>query len=280
MNAYSTIVVHLDNAKRRAATLNVALGLAGAFDSHLVALYAPGFPRIPSGALAEGTSVVREIEQERMREAAERSEREYHDAVRRRGGDKTEWRYAKGDALAAIRLSARYADLLVMGQPDRYSADMDEPQSTFPGDVVMSVGRPVLFVPYAGQFSSIGSRVLVAWNASREAARAVSDALPFLTRAQRVEVVAFDPERSSDHGEVPGADIALYLARHGVKANAAQQTGTKIDVGAQILSRAADVEADLIVMGGYGHSRFRELVLGGATRSLLESMTAPVLMSH
>jgi nucleotide-binding universal stress UspA family protein len=95
-----------------------------------------------------------------------------------------------------------------------------------------------------------------------------------------VEVVAFDPEGNSDHGEVPGADIALYLARHGVKANAAQQSGTNIDVGAQILSRAADLEADLIVMGGYGHSRFRELVLGGATRTLLESMTAPVLMSH
>ena len=280
MNAYSTIIVHLDNAKRRAETLNVALGVADAFDSHLVALYAPGLPRIPSGALAEGASVVRELEYERMREAAQRSEREFKNAVHRRGGDKTEWRHAKGDALSAIRLSARYADLVVMGQPDRYNADMDEPQVTFPGDVVMSVGRPVLFVPYAGQFRSLGSRVLVAWNASREAARAVSDALPFLTRAQRVEVVAFDPERSSEHGEVPGADIALYLARHGVKANAAQQTGTKIDVGAQILSRAADVEADLIVMGGYGHSRFRELVLGGATRTLLESMTAPVLMSH
>ena len=280
MNAYRTIVVHLDNAKRRAETLNMALGVAGAFDSHLVALYAPGLPRIPSAAMAEGTSVVREIEYQRMREAAERSEREFKDAVHRRAGDKTEWRYAKGDALAAIRLSARYADLVVMGQPDRYSADMDEPASTFPGDVVMSVGRPVLFVPYAGRFSSLGARVLVAWNASREAARAVSDALPFLTRAQRVEVVAFDPERGSDHGEVPGADIALYLARHGVKANAAQQSGTNIDVGAQILSRAADIEADLIVMGGYGHSRFRELILGGATRTLLESMTAPVLMSH
>jgi len=280
MNDYRTIIVHLDNGKRRAETLNMALGLAGAFDSHLVALYAPGLPQISTAAMGEGMSVVGEIEKERMREAAKLSEREFKEAIHRRGGDKTEWRYANGDALSAIRLSARYADLVVMGQPDRYSADMDEPAGTFPGDVVMSVGRPVLFVPYAGRFASLGARVLVAWNASREAARAVSDALPFLTRAKRVEVVAFDPERSREHGEVPGADIALFLARHGVKANAAQQSGTKIDVGAQILSRAADLEADLIVMGGYGHSRFRELVLGGATRTLLESMTAPVLMSH
>jgi nucleotide-binding universal stress UspA family protein len=280
MKAYPTIVVHLDNAKRRAEILNVALGIAGALDSHLVALYAPGGPRIPSAALAEGTSVVREIEDGRMREAAQQAERECKDALRRRGGDKTEWRHAKGDALSALRLSARYADLVVMGQPDRYNADADEPEATFPGDVVMSVGRPVLFVPYAGRFSSFGTRILVAWNASREAARAVSDALPLLARAQRVDVVAFDPERNAEHGAVPGADIALYLARHGVKANAAQQSGTKIDVGAQILSRAADLESDLIVMGAYGHSRFRELVLGGATRTLLESMTVPVLMSH
>ncbi|HZQ74168.1 MAG TPA: universal stress protein [Burkholderiales bacterium] len=280
MDSYKTIVVHLDNARRRAETLNLALGLAGAFDGHLVALYAPGLPRISAASLGEGSSVVRELELQRMREAAEQCERECRDALRSRGGEKTEWRYAKGDALAAIRLSARYADLVVMGQPDRYEDDINEPHAAFPGDVVMSVGRPVLFVPYAGRFASVGARVLLAWNASREAARAVSDALPFLARAKRVEVVAFDPERNPDHGQVPGADIALYLARHGVKASAAQQTGTRIDIGAQILSRAADIEADLIVMGAYGHSRFRELVLGGATRTVLESMTVPVLMSH
>jgi nucleotide-binding universal stress UspA family protein len=147
------------------------------------------------------------------------------------------------------------------------------------GDLVLSVGRPVLFVPYAGRFPATGKRVLVAWNASREAARAVSDALPLLARAESFEVVAFEP-RPGDHGEVPGADIALYLARHGVKATAARQSAPEIDIGAQILSRAADTGADLIVMGGYGHSRLRELVLGGVTRSMLEAMTVPVLMSH
>jgi len=108
----------------------------------------------------------------------------------------------------------------------------------------------------------------------------VTDALPLLERSSLVEVVAFDPGRGGEHGELPGADIGLYLARHGVKVTAARQLGTGLDVGSQILSRAADMDADLIVMGAYGHSRTRELVLGGATRTLLESMTVPVLMSH
>jgi nucleotide-binding universal stress UspA family protein len=107
----------------------------------------------------------------------------------------------------------------------------------------------------------------------------VSDALPLLARAESVELVAFDPA-SADHGEVAAADVALYLARHGVKASAARQSAPGLDIGAQMLSRAADTGADLVVMGGYGHSRLRELVLGGATRSMLEAMTVPVLMSH
>jgi nucleotide-binding universal stress UspA family protein len=94
-----------------------------------------------------------------------------------------------------------------------------------------------------------------------------------------VELVAFDP-RPGEHGELPAADIALYLARHGDKATAARQSAPQIDIGSQILSRAADTSAELIVMGGYGHSRLRELVLGGVTRSMLEAMTVPVLMSH
>jgi nucleotide-binding universal stress UspA family protein len=122
--------------------------------------------------------------------------------------------------------------------------------------------------------------VLVAWNASPEASRAVSDALPLLARAERVNVVVFAAGPAGDHGEEPGADAALYLARHGVKAAVSRYGSPGLDIGSQILSRAADMTVDLIVMGAYGHSRIRELVLGGATRTMLESMTAPVLMSR
>src|SRR5690606_4452572 len=151
----------------------------------------------------------------------------------------------------------------------------------FPADFVMRCGRPVLLVPYAGRFEAVGRRVLVAWDAGREAARAVRDALPLLKRAEHVEVVSFNPDRpGARHGPIPGADLAAYLARHDVKVHVSQQHGDDIEVGEQILSRAADLHSDLIVMGAYGHSRLRELALGGATRTLLASMTVPVLMSH
>jgi len=272
---YKTILVHLDDRARRAERLQLGFQLAGSFDAHLVALFALDAARIPSYALAEAGPVLRDIETRRRSEAARAAQAEFRQAEQRSAA-KAEWRVSMDDPLAAVRLNARYADLVIAGQPEP-----GEPLAkAFAGELVLSTGRPVLFVPYAGRFPDAGKRVLVAWNASREAVRAVRDALPLLARADFVEVVAFDPALGGDHGEVPGADIALYLARHGVKATAARQNAADVEIGAQILSRAADAGADLIVMGGYGHSRLREFVLGGATRSVLEAMTVPVLMAH
>jgi len=177
-------------------------------------------------------------------------------------------------------LNARYSDLVIAGQRERDAEDDAGLAPEFVDELVLSAGRPVLLVPYAGRFPDTGKRVLVAWNASAEAARAVADALPLLARAENVNVVVFEPGRTGDHGEEPGADAALYLARHGVKATVSTYGSPDVDIGSQILSRAADNGADLIVMGAYGHSRMRELILGGATRTILESMTAPVLMSR
>ena len=139
----------------------------------------------------------------------------------------------------------------------------------------------MLVIPYAGEFEGIGANVLVAWNASRESTRAVTDALPLLARAKSVAVLVVDPEEAGGkHGDSPGADIALHLARHGVNAKAYPTPSGGVEVGDVILSRASDIGADLIVMGAWGRSRARELVMGGATRSLLERMTVPVLLSH
>src|SRR6185369_15457017 len=154
------------------------------------------------------------------KEVSAQAEAEFRQAARRAAG-KAEWRLAMDGALAAVSLSARYADLVVAAQPE----PGDGRARALSGELVLSVGRPVLFVPYAGRFTTLGKRILVAWNASREAARAVSDALPLLARADSVQLVAFDPA-SADHGEVPAADVALYLARHGVKATAARQSAT------------------------------------------------------
>ncbi|MDA1118758.1 MAG: universal stress protein [Proteobacteria bacterium] len=275
---YKTILVHLDNRPRCAERVNLAFGLAARFDAHLIGLYAPGEPYIPSYALAEAGPTVREMLDQRRAESASQAQARFRDATRKHGDTSAEWRASDGDADTAVRQSARYADLVVAGQPE--AADEGGLRG-LADELALSAGRPVLFVPYAGRFAALGKRVLIAWDAGREAARAVTDALPFLQRAEAVEVAAFDPERGRrGHGEQPGADIALYLARHGVKVTVHQQSGAGYEVGGQILSRAADASADLIVMGAYGHSRVRELVLGGATRSMLEAMTVPVLMSH
>lgn len=272
--SYKTIVVHLDARPRSSERLDLACQLAAQFDAHVVGLYAPGAPRIPSYALAEAGPALRDLVAKRVVDSAREAEQRFRAAAQQRA----EWRSAEGDAGLALRLHARYADLVVAAQPQ---ADDEGDLIGLADDLALSAGRPVLFHPYAGSFPTVGKRVLIAWDGGREAARAVSDALPLLRRADAVEVAVFDPQRARrNHGAQPGADVALFLARHGVKVTVHTQSGAGYDVGAQILSRAADTSADLIVMGAYGHARVRELVLGGVTRTVLEAMTVPVLMSH
>ena len=137
-----------------------------------------------------------------------------------------------------------------------------------------------MIVPHAGHFERPGKHVLIAWDGSMEATRAVSNALPALRRAKQVTVALFNvPRYGIVHGQEPGADIAQYLARHGVKVNVCNDV-TAIDIGNALLSLAADKGADLLVMGGYGHSRFREVLLGGVTQTILKTMTLPVMLSH
>jgi len=276
--SYKTILVHLDSRQRSTERLPFAFGLAARFEAHLVGLYAPGAPRIPSYALAEAGAVLRDIVEQSRAEAARQAQKQFREAAARHGDAGAEWRESAAEPAAAVRLSARYADLVVAAQPEPQD---DAEVRAVAHELALAAGRPVLFVPYAGRFATAGRRVMIAWDAGVEAARAVSDALPLLKRADSVEVAVFDPERGRrEHGEQPGADVALYLARHGVKVSVTRQSGANFEVGAQVLSRAADTGADLIVMGAYGHSRVRELVLGGVTRTMLESMTVPVLMSH
>ncbi|MGZ5859093.1 MAG: universal stress protein, partial [Burkholderiaceae bacterium] len=130
------------------------------------------------------------------------------------------------------------------------------------------------------QFNHVGQNVLVGWDGSMEATRAITNAIPLLKRAKNVTVVLFNPASQSDvHGEQPGADIGLFLARHHIKIDVLQKN-TNVDIGNAMLSIAADLQSDLVVMGGYGHTRFREVILGGVTMTILNSMTVPVLMSH
>jgi len=275
--SYKTILVHVDNGKRCPARMDIAIGMARRFDAHLVGLNAVTGLRMPAYAAAEAGAVLIEAQQRAFAEQSRRAKEAFEKAVGAAGLPKTEWRVSEADAVDAAMLHSRYADLVVLSQP--HAADNGSVEDDFAERVVLACGRPVLMVPYADSFKSTGERVLVAWNASREATRALTDAIPMLCSAKEVKVIAINPE-GADHGAMPAADISLFLSRHGVRAEAVVDYGDNIDVGNELLSRAADYNSDLIVMGAYGHSRMRELIMGGATRTIITSMTVPVLLSH
>ena len=278
MSDYKTILLHCDAGKAMPARLDIGFDLGAQFGARVACLSAFSELRhVNYGYRA--TEIVQEAQRKILAGMRAAARRAYDDALRRKGFEAAEWRESAADALDAVALHARYADLVVIGQqdPDEASGVSGDFESSLP----LAAGRPVLVVPYAFEHRPVGRHVLVAWNASREAARAVTDALPLLKRAGQVHVVSFRPEISAEaHGEEPGADIALYLARHGVKVTVSQHDAPAVDIGNQLLSRAFDLSADLIVMGAWGHSRMREFVLGGVTRTLLETMTVPVLMCH
>jgi nucleotide-binding universal stress UspA family protein len=274
---YKTLLVHVDNGKRSAVRLDIACRLAKLSDAHLIGLHALTVVKLPSYAMVEGGVQVREFHERMLSESAVAAEAMFKQAVKATGVEKVEWRKSRRDAVESVPVHGRYADVIVIGQPNETDASGVEPD--FAERLLLAAGRPALVIPYAGDFPTVGTRVLVAWNASREATRALTDAIPILREAKQVDVIAFNP-KDAPHGEVPGADIGLYLARHGIKVNVSQQTAEDVDVGNQLLSRAADLDSDLVVMGAYGHSRMKELILGGATRTVLNSMTVPVLMSH
>jgi nucleotide-binding universal stress UspA family protein len=275
---YKTLLVPVDERQRSARSIELAGRLAREFDSHVVGLFVQPSPYIPGVAHLEGSrKLAEDLREKLVREPTQRAKAQFDACVRAAGIARAEWRTADGDRADELALHARYADLVIINQTDPQDVDA----SHFASAVLMSLGRPALLLPFVGEFSSVGNDVLVAWNATREAARAVTDALPLLRRARRVVVMAVDARPSLEgHGESPGADIAVFLARHGVKAEVAPIVSAGVDAGTVILSRAHDQGADLIVMGAYGHSRVRQIMLGGATRTVLHSMTLPVLMSH
>jgi nucleotide-binding universal stress UspA family protein len=248
---FKDILVHMDNSGRASVRLALAVALARSHGAHLVALYVRTDQAAPEARAA-------------------------FEALTAGDGFTAEWREVEGETADHLALHARYADITIIGQGENGD---DEPGLA--DALVLQVGRPVLVVPSAGSFATVGEQVLVAWNAGREATRAVHDALPLLRRARRTRVVVVNPGGgTSGHGDIPGADIGLHLSRHGVNAVCERISADDIGTGALLLSRAADEGADLIVMGAYGHSRLSELVLGGVTRHILRHMTVPVLLSH
>ena len=276
---YKTVLVHCDAGKTTPKCLAVAAEVAQKFDARLVALHARApfeMPTFYEESFSMGPLV--EAHEERVK-ADQAVSRGYFDTAMKGKALTSEWRESDGRADDVLVVNARYADLVVVGQNSP-----DDPFTTpdnLPEAVAMAGGRPTLVVPHTGAGKPIGKNVMLCWNASRESARAASDAMPFLKAAQKVIVLVVEP-RTTDagHGAEPGADVATWLAKQGVKVTVQREIAPDADVGSVILSRAADHDVDLIVMGVYGHSRLREWAMGGASRAMLAGMTVPVLMSH
>jgi nucleotide-binding universal stress UspA family protein len=273
--AYKTILVHCDPGRGTLARLKVGRDLAVRFDAHLVGLHVRRAFQSP--AFADAGPAMEDLYRA-YEESVKADEATTAAVFKETVGGKGEWRVDDGYAEEILVEQARYADLVIVGQ-----AEPDLPPLGTPPDlaeeVTMSGECPVLIVPHIGVARPPGKTVLLCWNDSREARRAATAALPLLEAAEKTIVLMIDPEIREGHPE-PGTEFAGWLAHHGVKATLQRDTDPNGDVGAVILSRAADCDADLIVMGVYGHSRMREWVLGGASRTLLGSMTVPLLVAH
>ena len=273
------ILVHVDGSERAGERIRIAAELARPDDGHLTGVLVTPDPPIPTWMAAGMPVGALEAAVERARKEGETARAVFLD-IAEKAGVHPEWRMAAGPVSRITAQHARYADLVVVGkgsaaEPDRY------PYPDLAADLTMSCGRPVLVVPNSGRFDRVGRDVLVCWNASREATRAVNDAMPLLRRAEKVVVLSVNPRRGSgDHGEIPSANIALHLARHGVNAEAANTVADGISVSDIVLAHVGDRGIDLIVSGAWGHSRMREWAFGGVTESLLRDTTVPVLMSH
>jgi len=277
--SYRTIVVHVDRSANSEARIALASALALREEAHLVGAAMTGMPRsMLAGRGYEASAVVLA---DHLRYAGERVQQalaQFTGIVERLGVPSHEARSSNDDEYAGLCLQARYADLVVLGQSAPADSKDGNLLPDLPDYVLLNCGRPVLLVPHTGRFPTVGKRVLVAWNGSAEAAKAVTAALPLLRGAEQVTLAVLG-ESMDVLGESPGADIALYLARHGVNVEVLRRPAPT-DPGKAILSLAADFQADLLVMGAYGHSRFREMMLGGATRTILATATLPVLMAH
>ena len=277
---YKTILVHCDASQAVAHRLGVAVGLARRFDAHLVGLYtSPQFepPILFNDGSALGPYYAAFEESAKTDQAAARAA---FDKAIKSAGVSSEWRAVNGFPDTALVAAAHYADLIVVGQADPGTTRTMPTPSNFAELVALSAAGPVMIVPHAGVRSAPGKTVLLCWKDTREAARAVSAALPLLKSAEKVIALAVGERESTGGHAEPGAELALWLARHGVKVTVRRDAAIGGDVGALILSCAADQGVDLIVMGIYGRSRLRELVLGGVSRTLLGGMTVPLLMAH
>ena len=278
---YNTILVHVDQSRHAAGRIAYAARVANLCGAHLVGSAFSGISHFADAGDVAASWPQLATACEQMRQRARLDLTGFDRIAAGAGVAAFSQRLLDDDAEGGLMLQARYCDLLVLSQTDPAEVTPGVPRP-LPPQLLLHGGRPLLLVPAGASDSSAmpARRPLLAWDGGNQAARAITDALPLLRRAGSATLCVLNAEQHPGrHGAEPGADMALFLARHGIQVEVLRQF-SGIDIGSALLAVAAERQCDLLVMGGYGHQRAREALLGGATRTVLREMTLPVLISH
>ena len=274
--SYSSVMVFLDTSAASDQRLEFALKFAAHHNAHLSAIhlsYGPLLPFDPYGQVS-GVALEWELEVEKKQQAS----KEQFIRKAKNAGINFDWDCYRDTDLNQVLARARVVDICLVGQPSGGASDNEINRSFF-SQFTINLGRPVLFLPYGKECASVFRHVVVAWNGSRESSRALTDALPLLQAAGMVSVISVASGKNPAE-VLPDVDVAAFLARHKVKVDVERVEKNATEVADFILSRIDLKNADLLVMGAYGRTRFSEFILGGMTRSIMKKMTVPVLMSH
>ena len=275
-SGYRDLLLHLDDAGSNDQRIRAAIELAARFDAHLT-----GFLSLRPPAQARHY-IPQEFIDRHRKNAAERAQRlrDQFEAACSAAGIAHEWLQSDLPPISGMKLAGRVCDLSIVEKPSpvstgRRDAWYGEPM--LPHELSLRMGRPVLVLPQGGQAARLGRRALIAWNGSREAARAVHDGLPLLVQAEHILLLSIDP---AETGGTPAGDMARHLARHGAKVELASQASGEETVEAILRDAMQRFSLDLLVMGAYGHSRLSEMVFGGVTEAILDGLDKPVLFGN
>ena len=271
------ILVYVDSSRALPGTVALAVDLADRHGARLSGAHVLPSLTVPAYALYPvGPDLIdahRAVSEDRARHS-----KAVFDRATTGMGFTSEWRQREGDPAREICNQSRCADLVVIGQPD--SRDPDSLSQQVVEDVVLGSSAPVLVVPYIGNPENSTNHTMIAWDGSRESARAVHDAIPFLEKGERVTVVTVSKHGGTEGKTAVGTEISAHLARYDLAVQCREVPAADLRTGDVLLSLVADESVDLLVMGAYGHSRLREVVMGGATDHILRHMTVPVFMAH
>jgi nucleotide-binding universal stress UspA family protein len=281
--ALKDLLVYVDGTEAALVRLRLAVDLARRHGSHLTVVYVSELSAEQLQELSTAELGLVSAEQldelnQRLEASIDRAAAPLKQTLEKEHDLKVEWRFVKGLASIAALQHARYVDLSILG----HGLDGDSVGYSFSEQLLFVAGRPVLFIPTIGSFSTLGRHIVVAWNSSRPAARAVNDALALIERADRTTVLAINPADFIGRHRAPPIEwLVEHLRRHGADADVVQlQNIPAASIGDALLAEACALGGDLLVAGAFGHPKVWEKLLGGVTCDLLARMTLPILMSH